>query len=61
MVKNAVAAIATTGSALLGKQLEDEPPVDVSSSKLEMKVRRLGMQNGGGVQIEGGWKMRGWL
>ena len=39
VVENAVNAMGSTGSALLGKQMEGEPPVDVSSDKLEMKVR----------------------
>ena len=30
-----------TGKALLGKQMEGEPPVDVSSDKLKMKVSCL--------------------
>ena len=37
---SAVGAISNTAKALLGKQLEGEPPVDVESDEMQMKVRR---------------------
>ncbi|XP_076819587.1 uncharacterized protein LOC143465242 isoform X4 [Clavelina lepadiformis] len=40
VVENAIQAMESTAGALLGKQMEGEPPVDVKSDKLEMKIEK---------------------